>query len=351
MLELLAPSPSASHERVQVVRDAAAGLLCVVAVHSTALGPAMGGVRRMSYTSIDDALADALRLSQAMTLKNSAAGLPLGGGKSVIVHAGERPTTALLESFAEVVDGLGGRYVGAQDIGTTSDDMDMLAARTPWVAGRSPGQGGTGDPARSTAWTVLGAIEQALAHLDGSADLAGRRIGIVGAGSVGGRLVTALLERGAEVLVDDAAPQALADAVIAGARATPTADILATELDVLAPCATGGLITAAVADGLRARIVCGAANNVLADDDLAERLHAGSVLYVPDFVANSGGIIQVGGEFLGWSAEQAEAMLDDAVARVGTVLADAKRRGVTPLGAAHAMAAARLDAVRAGAAR
>jgi len=335
----------AGHEHVQVVHDARAGLLCVVAVHSTALGPAMGGVRRTSYPDLDAALRDALALSSAMTLKNSAAGLPLGGGKSVIVDGAPRASAELLDGFAAVVDALGGRYVAAEDIGTTPGDMDALAQRTRWVAGVSPAQGGTGDPSPSTAATVFGAIEQAVRVAHGSADLAGRRVGVLGAGKVGGALVELLAARGAELLVADLDRARLADvAARTGARAVAVEELLEARLDVLAPCARGGVIARDTVGRLRAGIVCGAANNILADDALADDLHAQGILYVPDFIANAGGIVQVGGEFLGWSGERRAEALAAAIARTGTVLDEAAADGVPPLHVALRTAAARLEA-------
>lgn len=322
----------ADHEHVQVTHDRRSGLLCIVAVHSAALGPSMGGVRRTAYPTFEAALDDALRLSQAMTLKNSAAGLPLGGGKSVIVDAAPHASTQLVDAFAETVASLGGRYVAAEDIGTTPVDMDRIALRTEWVAGVSPQNGGSGDPSPSTARTVLGAIEHAVRVVHGSGDLAGRRIGVIGAGKVGGSLVAQLAERGATVLVADVDPERVrAAAMLPGVSGTTVEQLLREPLDVLSPCARGGIVSRATVAGLRAGIVCGAANNILADDALAADLHAAGVLYVPDFVANAGGIVQVGGEFLGWTADAVERSLGGVVGRVGALLDEAAAAGELPL--------------------
>lgn len=337
------------HELVRVVRDEQAGLLAVIAIHSTALGPAMGGVRRRAYPSLDDAVADALRLSAAMTLKNSVAGLPLGGGKSVIVDARPEASDALLDAFAEAIDRLEGRYVAAEDIGTTPCDMDRIARRTRWVAGQSEAAGGNGDPSPSTALTVFGALTAAARERWGSDELAGRTVGVLGVGKVGGALARRASEAGARLLLADALPeraQALADA-LPDARTLPSEELLARPLDVLAPCATGGLLTPELAARLDAAIVCGAANNVLLDDDVADRLAERGILYVPDFVANAGGIVHVGGAFLGWDAERIEAAVVAAALRAGGVLGEARARSVTPLTVAYERARARLEGVAA----
>lgn len=331
------------HEHVQIVRDSSCGLLAIVAVHSTALGPAMGGVRRARYASLDDALADALRLSAAMTVKSSLAGLPLGGGKSVIVHDGAGVQPAALEAFATALERLGGMYVAAEDIGTSPADMDAIAAVTRWVAGRSPENGGSGDPSPATARTVLAAIEHARRLADGVDGLDGVRVGVIGVGKVGGSLVQMLTERGAEVLLADIdGERALEVATETGARAVPLDGLPYEALDVLAPCARGGLIDERTASALQARIVCGAANNVLAEEGVAQTLADLGVLYVPDFVANAGGIIQVGGEFLGWEAQRIEETIVRSTEIGGEILAESASSGETPLAVATDRALSRV---------
>ena len=332
------------HEHVEIHNDPETGLLSVVAVHSTALGPAMGGVRCTSYLSLGDAVADALRLSRAMTIKNCLAGLPLGGGKSVIVDTGSGLSDAALDAFATQLQRLGGLYVAAEDIGTTPADMDRLAARTRWVAGRSPQHGGSGDPSPATARTVLCAIEHAQRVLSGSQRLAGTRVGVVGVGKVGSRLVALLRERGAEVLLSDLDAQRASEvAEVNGASMWPVHELLGAELDILAPCAKGGLINEEDVASLRARVVCGAANNILEYDGLAKVLADAGVLYVPDFLANAGGAIQVAGEFLGWSDAQIQVTQQRSSALVRFVLEEAAASGQLPLNIALACASQRLS--------
>ena len=336
------------HELVRIVRDDEAGLLAVIAIHSTVLGPAMGGVRRLGYPSVDDAVYDALRLSAAMTLKNSAAGLPLGGGKSVIVDAGAEPSDALLDAFADAVEGLAGGYVAAEDIGTTPSHMDRISARTSWVAGQSHDAGGNGDPSPATATTVFGSMLAAAARRWREPDIEGARVGVLGVGKVGGRLASMAAMAGAEVIVADVdAARATSVAAAVGAEVVEPDDVISLSLDVLAPCARGGVLTPDVAASLAVEIVCGAANNILSDDAVADRLAERDILYVPDFIANAGGIIHVGGSFLGWKAATIAEQVSESVDRCAGVLDEASRRGVTPLRVGHERANARLARGRA----
>ncbi len=330
----LSASLSWTHERVVIVHDPASGLQGVIAIHSTVLGPALGGLRIRAYDGGPaEALDDALRLSHAMTLKASAAGLDLGGGKAVVVddgRAGRRE--ARLDAFAREVEALGGAYVTAEDIGTTTADMDRIALHTEHVVGRSPRGTLGGDPSPSTARTVLGAMRAALQVLGEPDDLEGRTVGVVGLGKVGGRLARRLAEAGARVIGCDPVPEARAQMAGLGVEAVARPDaVLARELDVLAPCATGGLIDAALAGALRCRVVCGAANNPLRGPRAAERLHARGVLYVPDFLANCGGLIHVDAERRrdGDPASLAAA-LDAARERVHAVLEHAVRERREP---------------------
>lgn len=331
------------HELIRVVSDAAAGLTAVIAIHSTALGPAMGGVRRLAYRSIDDAVDDASRLSAAMTLKNSAAGLPLGGGKSVILDGSAAPSDTMLDAFSNAIEQLGGRYVAAEDMGTTPAHMDRIAGRTRWVSGGSPAAGGSGDPSPATATTVFGAIEVAARRV-GLGELSDTTVGVLGVGKVGRRLAELAARAGARLVLADAdGERARSRAASFGAEALSPDALLERRLDILVPCARGGLVTEALAESLSVRVVCGAANNILAADDVAERLAAREILYVPDFLANAGGIIHVGGEFLGWDSRAIRASLAQTVSRVDEVLAEARDRGVTPLSVAYERAEQRLS--------
>ena len=291
------PMADDDHEQIVVRQDKETGLRFIVAVHSTVLGPALGGMRLKRYPGgLREALEDVMCLARTMTLKASAAGLDLGGGKSVMIDDG-RPEQreARLEAAARVIDGLEGAYITAEDIGTTTADMDHMAGVTRYVVGQSEANGGGGDPSPVTAETVFQAMRRGVAAATGSDDFDGRRIGVVGLGKVGSALAAKLAQAGADVTgcdLDAERAQRLAGEL--GIDIAPSAEaILASELDVLAPCAAGGLIDDALARSIDCRVVAGAANNPLTDRAVARTLMQRDIVYVPDFLANCGGLIHV----------------------------------------------------------
>ncbi|HEX3510984.1 MAG TPA: Glu/Leu/Phe/Val dehydrogenase dimerization domain-containing protein [Solirubrobacteraceae bacterium] len=322
------------HEQLHLFRDPATGLTGVVAIHSTALGPAMGGLRLRRYRDIEAAAVDAMRLARAMTLKNSAAGLSLGGGKAVLLDDGEwHDREARLLAFADVVEQLDGRYITAEDIGTTTEDMDVLATRTEWVVGRSRAGGGLDDPSPATAHTVFAAIEAGVRHALGVDSLRGMRVGVLGAGKVGAPLIALLGEAGAELTVADVDPaRAVAAVAAAGGRGAVVGleGFVTRDLDVLSPCAVGEVIALQDVASLRCRVVAGAANNPLVDDATAVAVHERGILYVPDFIANCGGIIQVAGEHEGLAPEAIAAQQEAAIARIEELLEEAEAHGAMP---------------------
>jgi glutamate dehydrogenase/leucine dehydrogenase len=345
------------HERVVVEKDSATGLCLIVAIHSTALGPALGGMRLRSYSGgLGEALGDALALARTMTLKASAAGLDFGGGKSVVVDDGRMPPGSDLRArrfaaAARVVARLDGAYVTAEDIGTTMDDMDLMARHTDHVVGCSPQAGGAGDPSPVTAEGVARAIGRGLREATGSAELAGRSAGIVGLGKVGGCLAGILTEAGAKVSAYDVDPGRLERAADAlGVEPAPSLEALAhAPVDVLCPCAAGGMIDAALASELSAAVICGAANNPLADG-AAEVLARRGVVSVPDFLANCGGLIHVAADRNGYDRALVDTGLERAMARLDEAFAAASDGSVTPAAAAEAQALARVAGARARAA-
>jgi glutamate dehydrogenase/leucine dehydrogenase len=337
---------SGGHEQVVFVGDADSGLRAIIAIHSTALGPSLGGVRFWHYATEHDALLDVLRLSQAMTMKAAVAGLHQGGGKAVVlVDDPYAPhTEASLRAMGRAIDELGGRYLAAEDVGATPGDMDTLALETPWVTGVDPAAGGSGDPSPVTAVGVLAAMRAVGEVLDGCASVEGRRVAVQGAGHVGSSLVGLLVAAGATVVLadlDDARAQAVAAAHV-GVEVVSAAAILAVECDVLAPCALGGVLTPATVAQLRCRAVCGAANNQLAGPGTAAEVAARGILYAPDYVANAGGIINIAEEFTGYSHERALERAEGIEATMRTVLARAEADGVVPEHAAAAIANERL---------
>lgn len=337
------------HEQVEVFRDHGSGLTGVIAIHSTVLGPAMGGLRISRYGDLEEQMVDACRLSYAMTLKNASAGLDLGGGKAVLLDDGRwsEHRHERLVAVARTLNQLEGRYITAEDVGTTPDDMDLMGIHSRWVAGRSRASGGRGDPSPATARTVLGAITAAVEVADGRTGLQGVRVGVLGVGSVGARLATLLADAGAELVVADIAGERAAEVAAAtGAAVTLPDTLMVADVDVLAPCGLGEVIAAATVPALRCRVVAGAANNPLTDDAAAVALHSAGILYVPDFLANSGGIIYVGAEALEICQARVESALDASMATTAALLAEAASHGVMPLALARERATSRILSAR-----
>jgi leucine dehydrogenase len=337
------------HEELHVRRGSRTGLYVVIAVHSTRLGPALGGARLWHYDTPGDGVSDALRLSSAMTLKAAAAGLDLGGGKCVIcadgVLTGSRRRDLMLD-LGDAVDELEGRYITAEDVGTSSPDMAIVAERTSHVVGLPPELGGRGDPSPLTARGVEAAIRACLRRRFGDPGLKGRSVCIIGLGHVGLHLAERLAASGAELVVSDIDPSRRRDARRLGAAWVEPDHAEDVACDVLAPCALGGTVHEGNVGALRCEILCGSANNVLSDDSLAERLRERGILYAPDFIANAGGLISVYGELHGLPDERVDELLDGIGESVTTVLSEAERTGTSPLRAAHAVAAMRLETRR-----
>jgi leucine dehydrogenase len=338
---------SRGHELVVVGADSDTGLRAVIAIHSTALGPALGGVRMYPYPSEEEALQDALRLSEGMSLKSAAAGLALGGGKAVIIGDPSRQKTPqLLREFGKLVDRLGGAYITAEDVGTTVDDMLSIAETTGWVSGLPRSAGGSGDPSPMTARGVVAAMRAVAKHLWGLADLTDRRIAIQGVGKVGAELARLLAEVGARVLVSDiderAARQVAAER--GGSWLEPD-EIIGTECDILAPCALGGVLNDDTIPALGCEAIVGSANNQLAEDRHGLMLAERGILYAPDFVANAGGVINISVEFevTGYEPDVAWARVDAIESQMLFVLEQGGVRGLTPTEAATEIALERID--------
>jgi valine dehydrogenase (NAD+) len=344
------PRAEDDHEQVVIRQDGDTGLRFIVAIHSTVLGPALGGLRLRAYPGgLRDALDDVLALARTMTLKASAAGLDLGGGKAVMIDDGRNELRERrMRQAAEVVESLGGAYITAEDIGTTTADMDLISRHTRFVVGRSPERGGAGDPSPVTAETVLRAMRRGLEAATGSGELDGRRVGVVGLGKVGGALAARLAGAGAHVIgTDVAAERAEAIASEHGIELAPSAEaILSAELDVLAPCAAGGMIDDALANAIDCRVVCGAANNPLTGRSVARRLAARGILYVPDFLANCGGLIHVDAERRGYDGRTVEAAIERAMSRLERAIAVARIERATPAEVAERQALERVEAAR-----
>ena len=338
----------AGHEQVVFCQDPASGLRAIIAIYSTALGPALGGTRFYPYADEAAALSDVLALSKAMAYKAACSGVDLGGGKAVILgDPATMKTEALLRAYGRMVESLGGRYYTACDVGTFVQDMDVIAKETRFATGRSPEHGGAGDSAVLTAYGVFQAMRAAAEHTWGAPTLAGRRVAVEGVGKVGHHLVDHLVLDGATVVVSDVNAVAV-DRVLtayAGVTAVGVEELPLLDVDVYAPCALGASVADELVPRLQARIVCGAANNQLAHPGVEKQLADRGVLYTPDYVANAGGLIQVEDEAIGLGGFHFERAQSKAARIYDTTLEVfrlAAAEGVPPAVAADRLAERRM---------
>jgi valine dehydrogenase (NAD+) len=333
------------HEQVVFCHDPASGLRAVIAIHSTTLGPALGGTRFYPYASEEAAVTDVLHLARGMAYKNALAGLDLGGGKAVIWGDPARDKNeALLRAYGRFVESLNGRYYTACDVGTYVQDMDVIARETRFVTGRSPEYGGAGDSSVLTAYGVFQGMRAAALHRWGTDSLAGRRVAVAGVGKVGRHLVRHLLEDGASAVVADVNPAAV-EAIRSAypqVETVPVDQIASVAADVYAPCALGGALSDETVPALRAEIVCGAANNQLAHEGVDKLLAERGVLYAPDYCVNAGGVIQVADEIEGFSFERAKARAEHIYDTTLAILRTADAEGLTPAVAADRLAERRM---------
>jgi leucine dehydrogenase len=330
-------------EEVVVRFDRPTGTWMFVCIHSTTRGPAGGGTRMKVYPEPSDALADAMRLAGAMTLKMAAVDMPFGGAKAVLAVPdlvdGEARRGLLLR-YGDLVASLRGTFNTGPDVNTSAADMDVIGERCGYVFCRSEENGGSGDPGPHTARGIFHGIRASVRHVFGSDSLDGRVVLVQGLGSVGGPLAEELLAAGARVLASDVVP---GRAERLGAEVVPAEQVIGTECDVYAPCALGGTLNAETIPRLRCRIVAGSANNQLAEPEDAERLREAGILYAPDFVINAGGVLNsLGAEHLGWTREQ----IEERLAGIGDTLAEiyskAETEAITTEAAAEQVAQSRL---------
>ncbi|MFF3019606.1 Leu/Phe/Val dehydrogenase [Streptomyces sp. NPDC057939] len=365
VLHTLFRTEQGGHEQVVLCQDRASGLKAVIAIHSTALGPALGGTRFHAYASDEEAVLDALNLARGMSYKNALAGLDLGGGKAVIIGDPDvLKSEELLLAYGRFVESLGGRYVTACDVGTYVADMDVVARETRWATGRSPENGGAGDSSVLTAYGVFQGMRASAQHLWGDPTLRGRKVGVAGVGKVGRHLVEHLLEDGAEVVITDVRAESVQEILDKhpGGKVTSVADtdalIRTPGLDIYAPCALGGALNDESVPVLTATVVCGAANNQLAHPGVEKDLADRGILYAPDYVVNAGGVIQVADELHGFDFDRCKAKASKIFDTTLAIFARAKADGIPPAAAADRIAEQRMSealaaraAARAGGAR
>lgn len=324
------------YEQIVYCADDHSGLRAIIAIHSTALGPALGGTRFYPYETEEQALVDVLRLAKGMTYKAAAAGLDLGGGKAVIIGDPRRiKSEELLRAYGRFVETLGGRYITAEDVGTALEDMDTVRRESRWVTGCSKTYGGSGDPSPVTAYGVLQGIKACALEVFGDADLKGRTVALQGVGKVGHALCGYLVDEGADVTIADIDVDNLGKAVADyGVKTTQLATIHTMDTDIFAPCALGGGINDDTISELRCRIIAGAANNQLEREEHGEKLRDLGILYAPDFVINAGGLINVEDELRGYDRERAMSRVDSIYKALQLIFTMSRERNISTARAA-----------------
>ena len=332
------------HEQIVLCHDPSAEYRGILAIHSTTLGPALGGTRFWKYANDDEAIIDALRLARGMTYKNAVAGLNLGGGKAVIIGDNKTPRREMIfRAHGRFIESLGGRYITAEDVGTSTADMDFVHMETDYVTGLA---GRSGDPSPVTAHGVFRAMQASAMHRWGSCDLAGRVVSLQGCGHVGYYLAKELHEVGAKLVATDIDPERVRRVVAEfGAVAVKPDEIYGVRADIFAPCALGAVINDRTIALLRVEIVAGAANNQLHEERHGDELERKGVLYAPDYVANAGGVINVYGELAGWNPQRAFRKAGEIYDTVLKIFEIAKADGIPTYHAADRLAERRLKAV------
>jgi len=338
---------TSGHEQVVFCNNPDVGLKAIIAVHNTVLGPALGGVRMRQYANEGDAVRDVLRLSRTMTYKNALAGLNVGGGKAVILGDPKvDKTEALFRAFGRAVDALGGRYITAEDVGTDVNDMELVYLETEYVTGVHQVHGGSGDPAPFTAYGTLQALMASLQRKLGHEEIGKASIAVQGLGHIGMELVKLLRERGAKLYVTDLDPARVQHAVAEfGVEAVGVDEIYDVPADVFAPCAMEGALTMETIERLKAKIVCGSANNQLANHAVGDELHKRGILFAPDYAVNAGGVMNVSLEIDGYNRERAMRLIRSIYHNVTRIFDVSEREGISPQYAADRIAEARLASI------
>ena len=335
---------SGEYEEVVFFNDPPSGLRAIVAIHSTTLGPALGGTRFYPFASEDEALRDVLRLARGMTFKAAAAGLDLGGGKAVILGDPKRnKSEELLRAYGRFIETLGGRYITAEDIGTSREDMDMIRRETRYVTGVAPELGGSGDPSPVTAYGVFLGMRACAEEAWQEHSLAGRRVAVQGVGKVGYHLVKLLVGEGASVVIADVDVDSVARVVREFGVETADPDkIHAEDCDIFAPCAMGGMVRDDTIPELKCRVVAGSANNQLDRREHGDALASAGILYAPDYVINAGGLINVADELRGYDKRRARANVDGIYRTLREIFHIARDRNISTAQAADRFAEERI---------
>ncbi|KAA0560995.1 MULTISPECIES: branched-chain amino acid dehydrogenase [Bacillaceae] len=336
------------YEQLVFCQDEASGLKAIIAIHDTTLGPALGGTRMWTYESEEAAIEDALRLAKGMTYKNAAAGLNLGGGKTVIIGDPRKDKNEeMFRAFGRYIQGLNGRYITAEDVGTTVADMDLIHEETDYVTGISPAFGSSGNPSPVTAYGVYRGIKAAAKEAFGTDSLEGKTIAVQGIGNVAYNMCRHLHEEGANLIVTDINKEAVQRAVDEfGAKAVDINEIYGVDCDIFAPCALGAIINDETIPQLKAKVIAGAANNQLKETRHGDAIHEMGIVYAPDYVINAGGVINVADELYGYNSERAMKKVEQVYNNVERVIEIAKRDNVPTYVAADRMAEERIEKMR-----
>ncbi|WP_339275711.1 Glu/Leu/Phe/Val dehydrogenase [Paenibacillus sp. FSL W8-0426] len=333
------------YEELVLCQDKSSGLKAIIAIHDTTLGPALGGTRMWTYASEDAAIEDALRLARGMTYKHAVSGLNLGGGKAVIIGDPRRDKNeAMFRAFGRYVQGLNGRYVTAEDVGTTEEDMNLIYQETDYVTGISPSYGSSGNPSPATAWGVYRGMKAAAKEALGTDLLEGKTVAVQGIGNVAMRLCEYLHEEGARLIVTDIHKDAVQEAVNRfGAIAVDPSDITGVDCDIYAPCALGGTINDDTLRTLKAKVVAGCANNQLLETRHGDRLHEMGIVYAPDYVINAGGVINIADELSGYNRERAWSKIGEIYENLEKVFEISRTEGIATYMAADRLAERRIE--------
>ncbi|MCG3089019.1 Leu/Phe/Val dehydrogenase [Sporosarcina cyprini] len=345
-MELFKYMEKYDYEQLVICQDEASGLKAIIAIHDTTLGPALGGTRMWTYASEEEAIEDALRLARGMTYKNAAAGLDLGGGKTVIIGDPKKDKNPeLFRAFGRYIEGLNGRYITAEDVGTTEEDMDLIHLETDYVTGVSDA-GSSGNPSPVTAFGVYKGMKAAAKEAFGSDSLEGKTVAVQGVGNVAYALCEYLHEEGAKLIVTDINKEAVQRAVDAfGAVAVDTNEIYSQDADIFAPCALGAVINDETIPQLKAKVIAGSANNQLKNPEHGDIIHEMGIVYAPDYVINSGGVINVADELAGYNRERALKRVAGIYDTIEQIFAISKRDSIPTYVAADRLAEERIARV------
>ncbi len=347
-MEIFKAMEEYDYEELHFVQDKESGLKAIIAIHDTTLGPALGGLRMWTYETEEKAIQDALRLARGMTYKNAAAGLNLGGGKAVLIGDPRKDKSEeKFRAFGRYVQGLNGRYITAEDVGTTEEDMDIIHEETDFVTGISPVFGSSGNPSPVTAYGVYRGMKAAVKEYYGDDSLEGKTVAIQGFGNVAEHLAGYLVEEGAHLIVTDIHKEPVKRAVEKyGAKAVDPDDIYQVDCDIFSPCALGGVINDETIPQLKAKVIAGSANNQLRENRHGDMLYELGIVYAPDYVINAGGVINVADELLGYNRERAMKKVEQIYHNLEKVFAISKRDRIPTYLAADRMAEERIKKVK-----